>query len=103
MTQAGDRYDDEQLRLALVLLNAWGVLRLSHINDQPVEDWGLPLDTTRRPDGDTLDRYLNRLLELDEVDSDLSVEDRLGQIRPGGLIDTAQQAHPCATGSKQGC
>lgn len=95
MTQSGDRYDDEQLRLALGLLNARGVLRLSHINDQPVEDWGLPLDTARRPDGDTLDRYLNRLLELDEVDSDLSVEDRLGQIRPGGLIDTAQQASLC--------
>ena len=34
---ASDRYADEQLRLCLVLLMAWGVLRISHINDQPVE------------------------------------------------------------------
>ncbi len=80
------------MRLCLVLLNAQGVLRLSHINDQPVEDWGLPLDTARRPDGDTLIGYLNCLIELDEADSPLSVEDRLGQICPGGRIDIAQQA-----------
>lgn len=86
------RYADEQLRLCLVLLNVWGVLRLSHINDQPIDDWGVALDTSRRPDGDTLDQYVYRLLELDEVDSPSSVADRLGQIRPGGLIDTAQQA-----------
>lgn len=95
VTQPSDRYSDEQLRLSLVLLSSLGVLRLSHVNDQPVEDLGLPLDTARRPDGDTLDRYLNHLIELDEVDSDLTVEDRLGQIRPGGLIDAAQQASLC--------
>lgn len=89
--EPSDRYNDEQLRLCLVLLNAWGVLRISHINDQPIDDWGIPLDTIRRPDGDTLDQYLNRLIELDEAGSPSSVADRLGQIRPGGLIDTAQQ------------
>jgi hypothetical protein len=95
VTQPSDRYRDDQLRLCLVLLSAQGVLRLSHINDQPVEDWGLPLDTARRPDGDTLDRYLNRLIELDEADGSLSVEERLGQIRPGGLIDSVQQTSLC--------
>jgi hypothetical protein len=90
--EASDRYSDEQLRLCLVFLNAWGVLRMSHINDQPVEDWGTVVDTRRRPDGETLDQYLNRLIELDEADSPTTVADRLGQIRPGGLIDTAQQA-----------
>jgi hypothetical protein len=88
---ASDRYADEQLRLCLVLLMAWGVLRISHINDQPVEEWGIPLDATRRPDEDTLDQYLNRLIESDEADGFSSVADRLGQIRPGGRIDTAQQ------------
>ena len=62
--EASDRYSDEQLRLCLVFLNAWGVLRMSHINDQPVEDWGTVVDTRRRPDGETLDQYLNRLIEL---------------------------------------
>lgn len=87
-----DSYSDEQLRLALVLLSAWGVSRLSHLNDQPVESWGLALDSRRRPDADTLDQYLQALIELDEVDSPTSVVERLGQIRPGGLIDQAQQA-----------
>jgi hypothetical protein len=90
--EAGDRYSDEQLRLCLVLLQAWGVLRLSHINDQPVVEWGLPLDSKRRPDGNTLDQYLARLIESDEANSPSSVAERLGQICPGGLIDTAQQA-----------
>jgi hypothetical protein len=89
--EAGDGYGDEQLRLCLVLLMAWGVLRVSHINDQPVEEWGVPLDAARRPDEATLDQYLNRLIESDEADSASSVADRLGQIRPGGRIDTAQQ------------
>jgi hypothetical protein len=89
--ESGDRYADEQLRLCLVLLMAWGVLRISHINDQPVEEWGVPLDAVRRPDEDTLDQYLNRLIESDEADSPSSVAERLGQIRPGGQIDTAQQ------------
>lgn len=85
-------YSDEQVQLALVLLSAWGVSRLSHLNDQPVESWGLPLDSRRRPDADTLDQYLQALIELDEADSPTSVAERLGQIRPGGVIDRAQQA-----------
>ena len=89
--EPSDRYNDEQLRLCLVLLHARGVMRISHINDQPVEEWGIPLDTMRRPDGDTFDQYMKRLIELDEIGSPLSVAGRLGQIRPGGLIDTAQQ------------
>jgi hypothetical protein len=89
--ESSDRYADEQLRLCLVLLMAWGVLRVSHINDQPVEEWGVPLDAVRRPDEDTLDQYLNGLIETDEADSPSSVAERLGQIRPGGQIDTAQQ------------
>lgn len=87
-----ESYSDEQMRLGLVLLSAWGVSRLSHINDQPLESWGLPLDSRRRPDADTLDQYLQGLIELDEADSPTSVVERLGQIRPGGLIDRAQQA-----------
>lgn len=87
-----ESYSDEQMRLALVLLSAWGVSRLSHINDQPVESWGVALDSRRRPDADTLDQYLQAVLELDEVDSPTSVAERLGQIRPGGVIDRAQQA-----------
>ena len=89
---AAESYSDEQMQLGLVLLSAWGVLRLSHINDQPVESWGLPLDSQRRPDADTLDQYLQALLELDEVDSPSSVVARLGQIRSGGVIDRTQQA-----------
>ncbi|MCP4538081.1 MAG: hypothetical protein GY832_13145 [Chloroflexi bacterium] len=80
------------MRLGLVLLSAWGVPRISHINDQPVESWGLPLGSRRRPDADTLDQYLQALIELDEVDSPTTVVERLGQIRPGGMIDRAQQA-----------
>jgi len=87
-----ETYSDEQMRLALVLLSAWGVSRLSHINDQPVESWGLPLDSRRRPDADTLDQYLQVLIEFDEADSPTSVVERLGRIRPEGLIDRAQQA-----------
>jgi hypothetical protein len=93
--ELSDRYADEQLRLCLVLLMAWGVSRISHINDQPVEEWGIPLDTARRPDEDTLDQYLNRLIESDETDGFSSVTDRLGQIRPGGRIDTALQESLC--------
>jgi len=90
--QTNARYLYEQLCLGLVLLSAWGVLRTNHINDQPVEEWGLLLDKTRRPDGDTLDQYLNQIIELDEVGSETSAPQRLGQIRPGGMIDMAQQA-----------
>jgi hypothetical protein len=56
-----DRYSNEQLQLSLVLLAVWGVFRVSHINDQLIEDWGVLLDSSRRPDGDTLDQYMNRL------------------------------------------
>ncbi len=73
-----ESYSDEQMRLGLVMLSAWGVSRISHINDQPVESWGLPLDSRRRPDADTLDQYLQALLELDELDSPISVVERLG-------------------------
>ncbi len=86
-----ESYSDEQMRLGLVLLSAWGVPRISHINDQPVESWGLTLGSWRRPDADTLDQYVQALIELDEVDSPTTVVERLGQIRPGGVIDRAQQ------------
>jgi len=89
--QANTGYTHEQLCLSLVLLAAWGVARLSHINDQPVEGWGVLLDKPRRPDGDTLDQCLNQIIALDEADSDTAVAQRLGQIRPGGIIDIAQQ------------
>lgn len=91
MPQENARYMHEQLSLSLVFLSAWGVLRLNHINDQPVEEWGVVLDKQRRPDGDTLDQYLKQIIELDETDSDTSVEQRLGQICPGGRIDRTQQ------------
>ncbi len=90
--QEGDRYSHEQLCLSLLLMSAWGVLRLSHINDQPVEEWGTLLDKPRRPDGDTLDQCLNQIIELDEANSNTTVRQRLGQIQPGGMIDKAQQA-----------
>lgn len=73
------------------MLVAWGVLRLSHIGDQPNEPWGVLLDKPRRPGADTLDQFL-QIIELDEADSETSVAQRLGQIRPGGIIDRAQQA-----------
>jgi hypothetical protein len=85
------RYTDGQLRLGLTLLIAFGALRVSHINDQPVESWGIPLGTNRRPDGDTLDQYLNTLIVRDEAEEDAEGADVLpGQVRPGGLIDRAQ-------------
>ncbi len=85
------RYTDAQLQLSLVWLNAYGVLRVSHINDQPVESWGVPLGTPRRPDGDTLDQYLNTLIRRDTPDGGASAVPVLpGQVRLGGLIETAQ-------------
>jgi len=33
-----ERYNNEQLQLSLVLLAAWGVFRISHVNDQLIED-----------------------------------------------------------------
>jgi hypothetical protein len=90
---ASGRYLAEQLRLSLVLLQAWGVLRLAHVNDEPVASWGVPLGTSRRPDGDTLDHYLKAIVDQDEAEAgQTTVAARLGQVRPGGLIDQAQQA-----------
>jgi len=88
----GDRYGDEKLRFALVALVAAGVVRLSHINRQPKESWGVVLDSVRRPDGDTLDSYLKELLERDEEGVECSIEERLGRIRADGLIVKAQQS-----------
>jgi hypothetical protein len=74
-----------------VFLQAYGVLRVSHINDQPVESWGAPLGTPRRPNGDTIDQYLNTIIRRDEADDGASSATASpGQVRPGGLIDTAQ-------------
>ena len=74
-----------------MFLQAYGVLRVSHINDQPVESWGAPLGTPRRPDGDTIGQYLNTIIRRDEADDEASSATALpGQVRPGGLIDTAQ-------------
>jgi len=85
------RYTDEQLQLSLVFLNAFGVLRVSHINDQPVKSWGTPLGTSRRPDGDTVDQYLNTIIARDETEAvALSADVQPGQVQPGGLIDRAQ-------------
>jgi hypothetical protein len=89
--QPGQRYSDAQLRLCLVFLSACGVLRISHINDQPVESWGTPLGTARRPDGDTVDQYLNTIIQRDEKNDEAPMPPTLpGQVRPGGLIETAQ-------------
>jgi len=90
---ANNRYSDEQLRLALVTLHAAGVLRMAHINDQPIASWGVVLDNARRPDGGTLDHYLNQLIVLDEEGlGDEACAQRLGCIRPDGVIAQAQQA-----------
>lgn len=91
VAQPADSYTDEKLRLITVLLQAAGVSRISHINDQPLNGWGVPLDSPRRPDGDTLDRYLQAIIALDEGEGGLeAAAARLGQIRPDGLIATAQ-------------
>ena len=90
---AGARYGDEKLRLALVTLQAAGVLRMSHINDEPIASWGVVLDSTRRPDGDTLEQYLKQLIALDEEGAgEEGCGQRLGCIRPDGIIAQAQQA-----------
>ena len=74
-----------------MFLQAYGVLRVSHINDQPVKSWGAPLGTRRRPDGDTIDQYLNTIIRRDEADDEASSAPASpGQVRSGGLIDTAQ-------------
>jgi len=91
VAQADDRYTDAQLRLSLVLLNAWGVLRMAHVNDQPIKPLGVILGTSRRPDGDTLDQYLNAVIQQDEGSAAQAAGAVLpGQVRAGGLIETAQ-------------
>jgi hypothetical protein len=91
VAQPGDRYTDEQLRLSLVLLNAWGVPCMAHINDQPIESWGVILEAARRPDGDTLDKHLTAVIQQDEAEAEMPSEAVVpGQVRPGGLIETAQ-------------
>ncbi len=74
-----------------MLLSAWGVARLSHVNDQPVESWGIFIDHNRRPDGDTLDQYFNQIIKQDEEKSETTLMERQGQICDGGIIDTARQ------------
>jgi hypothetical protein len=87
VAQPADRYTDEMLRLITVLLQAAGVSRISHINDQPLNGWGVALDNPRRPDGDTLDSYLQAIMALDEgKDGPEAAAARLGQIHPDGLI-----------------
>lgn len=91
MAQPVDRYTDEMLRLITLLLQASGTSRISHINDQPLTGWGVALDHSRRPDGDTLDRYLQTIVNADEGDGGPeAAAARLGQIRPDGMIAAAQ-------------
>ena len=82
----GDHYTDRALQTSLLFLSAAGVLRLSHVNDQPVGTWGLVLDTARRPDADTLDQYLRALQSQDGRLHPGPV----GQVGPGGVIAQAQ-------------
>ena len=95
MEEAGTRYGPEEVKRILPLLLASGVSRVSHINDQAQEEWGVLVDRSRRPDGDTVDRYLNQIIALDEEEDEEKVVERFGQIRPGGTIDMAQQASLC--------
>jgi hypothetical protein len=90
VAQEGDVYTDEQLRVCMMWLNAWGVMHIGHINDQPIETWGTVLDTKRRPDGDTIDQYVAEVIRRDEEEVEESIAQRRGQIREGGLIDRAQ-------------
>lgn len=93
MAQPADLYTDEKLGLSTVLLQAAGVSRISHTNDQPLAGWGVALDHPRRPDGDTLDRYLQAIIALDEGERGVeTAAARLGQIHPDGVI-AAAQAH----------
>lgn len=96
----GDHYTDRALQTSLLFLSAAGVLRLSHVNDQPITSWGTVLDTSRRPDADTLDQYLRALQTQDE--SRVPSGDApgqpcgcpsapVGQVRPDGLIAQAQR------------
>ena len=83
-------YSDQQLQLSLLLMAASGVLRLTHSDGLPVSGWAIPLSTSRRVCSDTLDHYLQQVIDLDEQGSQQSVIERLGAIRPGGLIEQAQ-------------
>ena len=79
-------YSDETFHLCLLWAQVWGVKRLSHLNDHPAEEWGLPLDAPRRPDYDTVQSYLAKVLAQDGA---LSAE-HPDQVQEGGLIDTTQ-------------
>ncbi len=49
------------------------------------------MTSARRPDGDTLDQYLNAIMLLDEGGKgEEAAAVRQGQIRPGGIIEQAQ-------------
>ena len=104
VAEPGDRYTDRALQTSVLFLNAAGVLRLAHVNDQPIESWGqvLPDGARRRPDADTLDKYLQAILAHDDLDNpgqlfgsakddaaDLRPADRIGQIQPDGIITQA--------------
>ncbi len=90
---------DRALQTSLIFLSAAGVLRLSHVNDQPIASWGTVLNTPRRPDADTLDQYL-RVLQTQDARSvphdDATGQpckcppDPVGQVCPEGLIAQAQ-------------
>jgi hypothetical protein len=95
VAEPGDHYTDRALQTSVLFLNAAGVLRLAHVNDQPVESWGpvLPDGARRRPDADTLDEYLQAILAQDDLDSTEQPRerpaDRVGQIQPDGIITQA--------------
>ena len=83
---AGGVYDDATFHLCLLWTQVWGVKRLSHLNDQPAEEWAVPLGAPRRPDYDTVQSYLMAVLAQD---GSLDI-DHPDQVREGGLIDTVQ-------------
>lgn len=100
----GDRYTDQALQTTVLFLNAAGVLRLTHVNDQPIASWGhvLPDGARRRPDADTLATYLQAILAQDDLGdteqlfgsakddaADLRPVERIGQIQPDGIITQA--------------
>jgi len=99
VAEPGDHYMDRALQTSLIFLSAAGVLRLSHVNDQPIASWGTVLNTPRRPDADTLDQYL-RVLQTQDARSvphdDATGQpckcppDPVGQVCPEGLIAQAQ-------------
>jgi hypothetical protein len=91
VAQPEDRYTDEQLRLILVILGALGIGRMAHVDDQPIEPLGVLLDSGRRPCSDTLDQYLDTIIEHDSVkDEAVDSECVPGHVRPDGLIENAQ-------------